>query len=53
MERIIIDECTGWEYELKGEQYFPTGRVMKDDVMAPQEFPENNEPEEELCPHGV
>ena len=53
MERIIIDVCTGWEYELKGEQYYPTGRVMKDGVMTPQKFPEDNEPEEELCPLGV
>ena len=47
MERIIIDEFTGWEYELKGEQYYPTGRVMKDGVMTPSEIPEENEPEEE------
>ena len=29
MEKTIIDERTGWEYELKGEQYYPTGRVVK------------------------
>ena len=46
MERFIIDERTGWEYELKGEQYYPTGRVMKDGVMTPLEIPEDNEPEE-------
>ena len=47
MERFIIDERAGWEYELKGEQYYPTGRVMKDGVMTPLEIPEGNEPEEE------
>ena len=30
MEKYIIDERTGWEYELIGEQYYPTGRVMRD-----------------------
>ena len=38
---------------MKGEQYYPTGRVMMDGVMTPQKFPEINEPEEELCPLGV
>ena len=47
MDKIIIDERTGWEYELKGEQYYPTGRVMKNGVMTPQELPEGYEPEEE------
>ena len=47
MERLIIDERTGWEYELKGEQYYPTGRVMKDGVMTPSEIPEENKPEKE------
>jgi len=47
MERFIIDECTGWEYELKGEQYYPTGRVMKNGAMTPSEIPEDNEPEKE------
>ncbi len=53
MEEFIIDKRTGWEYELKDERYYPTGRVMKDGVMTPQEFPEDNEPEEELYPLGV
>lgn len=30
MEKYIIDEHTGWEYELIGEQYYPTGRRRKD-----------------------
>ena len=30
MKKSIIDERTGWVYELKGEQYYPTGRVMRD-----------------------
>ena len=47
MERYIIDERTGWEYELKGEQYYPTGRVMKNGVMTPTEISEDNEPEKE------
>ena len=47
MEKYIIDERTGWEYKLIGEQYYPTGRVMKDGVMTPSESPEENEPEKE------
>ena len=46
MERFIIDECTGWEYELKGEQYYPTGRIMKNGVITPTEILEDNEPAE-------
>ena len=47
MEKHITDERTGWEYELKGEQYYPTGRVMKNGAMTPSEIPEENEPEKE------
>ena len=47
MEGYIIDERTGWEYELKGEQYYPTGRDMKNGVMTPTEISEDNEPEKE------
>ena len=36
MEKKIIDEHTGWEYELKGEQYYPTGRVMRNGVLTPK-----------------
>lgn len=47
MEKKIIDEHTGWEYELIGEQYYPTGRVMKNGMMMPAEMPEDYAPEEE------
>ena len=47
MDKTIIDERTGWEYELIGEQYYPTGRVMRNGVMTPNELPEDNEPREE------
>ena len=49
MEKKIIDERTGWEYELIGEQYYPTGRVMRNGVLTPEEKPEENEPEEEYA----
>ena len=52
MEQYIVDERTGWEYELKGEQYYPTGRVQKNGVMTPNDPPEEKEPEEET-PVGV
>lgn len=44
----IIDERTGWEYELQGDYYYPTGRVQKNGVMTPSEPPEDDEPEEEM-----
>ena len=44
MEKYIIDERTGWEYELKGESYYPTGRIMKKGVLTPETV--DNEPEE-------
>ena len=43
----IINEHTGWEYELQGDYYYPTGRVQKSGVMTPSEPPEDDEPEEE------
>ena len=52
MERFIIDERNGWEYELKGEQYYPTGRVIKNGDMTPDIVPEYNEPEKEI-PIGI
>ena len=52
MEKTIIDERTGWEYELIGEQYYPTGRVMRDGALTPSELPEDNGPGEEK-PIGV
>ena len=48
MEKIIIDERTGWEYELKGEQYYPTGRVMRDGRLQPEMVDEDNGPEKEI-----
>ena len=48
MERFIIDERNGWEYELKDEQYYPTGRVMKNGVMTPDNVPGDNKPEKEI-----
>ena len=52
MEKTIIDERNGWEYELIGEQYYPTGRVMRNGVMTPSELPEDNGPGEEK-PIGI
>ena len=52
MEKTIIDERTGWEYELIGEQYYPTGRVMRNGVLTPSELSDDNEPGEEK-PIGV
>ena len=52
MEKYIVDERTGWEYELQGDYYYPTGRVQKNGVMTPNDQPEDNEPEEEI-PVGV
>ena len=48
MEKFIIDERNGWEYELKGEQYYPTGRRIVDGVLTPSELPEDNNPEAEM-----
>ena len=48
MEKHIIDEQTGWEYELKGEQYYPTGRVMRDGRLQPEMVDEDNGPEKEI-----
>lgn len=52
MEKYIIDERTGWEYEKEGEYYYPTGRVQRNGVMTPNELPEDNGPGEEK-PIGV
>ena len=38
---------------MKGEQYYPTGRVVKNGVMTPAEMPEDNAPEEEYCFLGI
>ena len=47
MKKTIIDERTGWEYKLIGEQYYPTGRVMRNGALMPSEPPNDNGPEEE------
>ena len=47
MEKMIIDERTSWEYEPIGEQYNPTGRVLKNGAMTPSELPDDNDPGEE------
>ena len=44
MEKYKIDECTGWEYELKGDYYYPTGRIMRNGVLTPETV--DNEQEE-------
>ena len=44
MEKYKIDECTGWEYELKGDYYYPTGRIMRNGVLTPETV--DNETEE-------
>ena len=50
MERLIIDKHTGWEYELQGDYYFPTGRVMRNGVLTPESV--DNGPGEEM-PIGI
>ena len=52
MEKMSIDERTGWEYELQGDYYYPTGRVQRNGVMTPSELPDDNEPGQEK-PIGV
>lgn len=52
MKKTIIDERTGWEYELKGDYYYPTGRVQRNGLMTPSELPEDNGSGEEK-PIGV
>ena len=49
---MIIDQRTGWEYELKGERYYPTGRVMRNGMITPSELTEDYGPGEEK-PIGV
>ena len=52
MKKTIVDERTGWEYELIGEQYYPTGRTMRDGRLQPETVDDDNEPEAEK-PVGV
>ena len=53
MEKFIIDECTGWEYELKGDYYYPTGRVRKNGIIVPEEMPTDDQAEEKKQPIGI
>ena len=50
MKKTIIDERNGWEYELVGEQYYPTGRVMRDGRLQPETVDADNEPEKDHGP---
>lgn len=52
MDTLIIDERNGFEYELKGDYYYPTGRRIIDGVLTPSELPEDDEPDTE-CHIGV
>lgn len=42
MKKTIIGESTGWEYELIGEQYYPSGRVQRNGVLTPSKLSEDN-----------
>lgn len=50
MEKTIVNERTDREYELQGDYYYPTGRMMRNGVLTPETV--DNEPEEEM-PVGV
>lgn len=50
MEKIMIDERNGWEYELIGEQYYPTGRVIRDGRSQPETVDADDEPENDHGP---
>lgn len=52
MEKIILDECNGFEYELIGEQYYPTGRFMKDGRLQPETVDGDDKPNDEM-PVGI
>ena len=53
MEKYIVNERTGREYELKGDCYSPTGRIRKNGVMVPEKMLEDDRPEDEYQPIGV
>lgn len=44
MEKYILDERNGSEYE----QYYPTGRVIRDGKLQPETVDEDNGPEKEI-----
>ena len=51
MKKTIVDERTGWEYELIGEQYYPTGRVIRNGILTPEII--DDKIEETTAPIGV
>ncbi len=53
MEKYIVNERAGREYELKGDCYSPTGRIRKNGVMVPEKMLEDDRPEDEYQPIGV
>lgn len=53
MEKTIIDERTGWEYELQGDYYYPTGRVMQDGRMQPETVDEEDDEPEKKTTIGI
>ncbi len=52
MKKYMINERNGWEYELIGEQFYPTGRVMKDGCLQPETVDADDTPNEEI-PVGI
>ena len=50
MEKIMIDERNGLEYELIGEQYYPTGRMMQNGKLLPETVDADDKPEKENEP---
>ncbi len=53
MEKNIVNERTGLENELKGDCYYPTGRVRKNGVMVSEEMPEEDPAEEKKQSIGI
>ena len=52
MKKYMINERNGWEYELIGEQYYPTGRFMKDGRLQPETVDGDDKPNDEM-PVGI
>ena len=50
LEKTIIDERTGWEYDLIGNYYYPTGRIKRSGVLTPKDVSEDNDIEAENHP---
>lgn len=53
LENTIIDERTGWEYELVGDYYYTTGRIKRNGALTPNEASEDSKPETEQFPIGI